>query len=86
METGLVKDPNGMKMAWIPVSGLGLVLLISTSCRQTALTVPPDVYGPLYPVTLCLKNGTPVLKIAFSSRGVQELSTLDEPELGWTAS
>ena len=59
------------------------MLSASTSCRHASQTVPPDEYGSLYPVTLRLKNGSPLLKIAFSSRGVQELTTFDEPELDW---
>lgn len=72
-----------MKLAGILLSGLGLILSASTSCRRNSQTVPPDEYGSLYPVTLRLNNGTPLLEIGFSSRGVQELTTLDEPELDW---
>ena len=78
-----MRDSNGMKLARILLSGLGLILSTSASCRQTAHTVPPDQYGALYPATLRLKNGSPLLKIGFSSRGVQELTTFDEPELDW---
>ena len=72
-----------MKLAGILLSGLGLILSASTSCRRTSQLVPPDEYGSLYPVTLRLENGAPLLKIGFSSRGVQKLTTLDEPELDW---
>ena len=83
MRTGVVRDSNGMRLAGILLSGLGLILSASASCRQTSQTVPPDQYGPLYPATLRLKNGSPLLKIGFSSRGVQELKIFDEPELDW---
>lgn len=80
---GLARASKEMKLAGILLSGLGLILSASTSCRQNSQTVPPDEYGSLYPVTLRLNNGTPLLEIGFSSRGVQELTTLDEPELDW---
>lgn len=81
MRIGVVRDSNGMRLAGILLSGLGLILSASASCRQTSQTVPPDQYGPLYPATLRLKNGSPLLKIGFSSRGVQDLKIFDEPEL-----
>lgn len=76
-------DSEGVKLAGTLLLGVGVILSTSTSCRQASPTVPPDEYGPLYPVTLCLKDGSPLLKIGFSSRGVQTLTTADEPQLDW---
>lgn len=73
-------DSEGVKLAGTLLLGLGVILSTSASCRLGSPTVPPDEYGLLYPVTLRLKDGSPLLKIGFSSRGVQMLTTADEPE------
>ena len=78
-----MRHSNRFKLIGACLSGLGLILLASTSCRQTSQTVPPDEFGPVYPVTLRLKDGSPLLKIEFSSRGIQKLKTGEEPELDW---
>ena len=45
--------------------------------------IPTDEVSTLYPVTLNSEDGAPVLNIAFSSRGVQKLTTFEEPDLDW---
>ena len=79
----MVRYSNGFKLTGTCLSGLGLILLASNFCGPTSQTVPPDEFGRVYPVTLRLKDGSPLLKIEFSSRGIQKLTTGEEPELDW---
>ena len=74
---------NGFKLIGTCLSGLGLIFMASISCGPTSQTVPPDEFGRVYPVALRLKNGSPLLKIEFSSRGIQKLTTVEEPGLDW---
>ncbi len=75
-----MRDSNRLNLAGTLLSGLGLILSTSVSCRQT---IPPDDYGILHPATVRLKDGSPLLDIGFSTRGVQTLTIAGEPALDW---
>ena len=68
--------------------GAGL-LLFSTALLALAVhlmasqDIPADVVDAVYPVTLSLEDGSPLLNISFSSRGIQKLTTSEEPDLDW---
>ena len=60
-----------------------LVLLALPVHLMTSQDIPGDVVEALYPATLSLEDGSPLLNISFSSRGVQKLTTFEEPDLDW---
>ncbi len=72
------------------VLGRGAGLLLFTSVLlalpvrlMTSQDIPADVVGALYPATLSLEDGSPLVDISFSSRGIQKLTTSEEPGLDW---
>ncbi len=50
---------------------------------MTSQEIPADEVSELYPVTLNSTDGSPLLNISFSSRGVQKLTISEEPDLDW---
>ena len=60
-----------------------LVLLALPVPFMTSQDIPIDVVEAHYPATLSLEDGSPLLNISFSSRGVQKLTTFEEPDLDW---
>ena len=60
-----------------------LVLLALPVPLMTSQDIPADVVDALYPATLSLEDGSGLLNISFSSRGVQKLTTFEEPDLDW---
>ncbi len=68
--------------------GAGLLLFSSALLAlavhlMASQDIPADVVGALYPASLNLEDGSPLLDISFSSRGIQKLMTSEEPDLDW---